>query len=121
MRILLTIVGGLYVLFGLWCTFSPEQTSVALGYRLSGAAWVEYLVVYGGLELGLGTAMVLGARQPTLVPGVFFMSTVFSLCLPVYRFATLLFYPLTPGILAALVVEFVIAASFVIVALRRRP
>jgi hypothetical protein len=45
---------ALYLLFALWCTFGKEQTAKASGYlTLNNAGWSEYLVIYGGLQLGL--------------------------------------------------------------------
>ena len=44
----------IYVLFALWCTIKKEQTSFASGFtKLSKSGWSEYLVIYGGLQLGL--------------------------------------------------------------------
>ena len=44
----------IYVLFALWCSFRKEQTSLASGYlSLDNSGWNEYLVIYGGLQLGL--------------------------------------------------------------------
>lgn len=44
----------IYVLFALWCSFSKKQTAKASGYlTLDNSGWSEYLVIYGGLQLGL--------------------------------------------------------------------
>lgn len=46
--------GLIYLLFALWCTFKKEQTSLASGYsEITNSGWSEYLVIYGGLQLGL--------------------------------------------------------------------
>lgn len=46
---------AIYVLFALWCTFGREQTAQSSGYlSLDNSGWSEYLVIYGGLQLGLG-------------------------------------------------------------------
>lgn len=108
-RIVLTAVGAIYTLLGIWCTISPMQTAQSLGYSLSSAGLIEYVVVYGGLEVGLGLAMVTGARRPRLLPGVFFMTCVFSLVLPLYRSVLLLIHESNPSILAIFGVELVIA------------
>lgn len=56
---------ALYVLFALWCTFRKEQTAEASGYiGLNSSGWSEYLVIYGGLQLGLAGFFVYLATHP---------------------------------------------------------
>ncbi len=44
----------LYLLFSIWCTLRKEQTSLASGFTgIDNSGWSEYLVIYGGLQLGL--------------------------------------------------------------------
>lgn len=44
----------LYLLLSLWCTLRPQATASAVGYRvLSESGQSEYLVIYGGLQLGM--------------------------------------------------------------------
>lgn len=44
----------IYLLFALWCSLRKEQTALASGYQsLDNSGWNEYLVIYGGLQLGL--------------------------------------------------------------------
>lgn len=117
---LLTVIGVIYAGLGLWCTLQPQQTAQALGLTLSDTGLVEYLVVYGGLEIGLGIAMITGARRPHLLPGVFYMTTVFSVILPVFRSVLLLSYPANASHLIILGLELVIAAALLIVAARGR-
>jgi hypothetical protein len=53
-----------YVAFAFWCTLEPLQTSQQLGYlMLSSSGQSEYLVVYGGIELGLGAFFFYCARH----------------------------------------------------------
>jgi hypothetical protein len=55
---------GLYLLFAVWCTFAPAKTSIGLGYELlSRGGRSEYLVIYGGLQLGLALIFWLLARN----------------------------------------------------------
>ncbi len=55
-RVFLTFVGVAYILLGLWCAIMPEQTSNAVGFSLqSGAGDSEFLTVYGGLEIAIGS------------------------------------------------------------------
>jgi hypothetical protein len=45
----------IYVLFAGWCAISPGKTASAIGYaQLDPSGRSEYLVVYGGLQLGIG-------------------------------------------------------------------
>jgi len=52
-------VGAVYVLLGLWCAIQPERTSKTVGFTLQpGSGQSEFLTVYGGLEVGLGIALL---------------------------------------------------------------
>ncbi|HET7842713.1 MAG TPA: DUF4345 domain-containing protein [Xanthomonadales bacterium] len=58
---------GLYLLLSLWCSLRWRDTSRALGFTtLSHSGQSEYLVVYGGLQLGLAIGFFLLARDPAL-------------------------------------------------------
>ena len=49
----------IYLLFVLWCTVKKEQTSLASGFTgINNSGWSEYLVIYGGLQLGLAAFFV---------------------------------------------------------------
>ncbi len=56
--------GALFALFAIWCTLAPARTARALGYAaLDPAGRSEYLVIYGGLQLGLAVAFFLFASN----------------------------------------------------------
>ena len=43
-----------YLLLAVWCVVAPARTAAAVGYTsLSRSGQVEYLTIYGGLQLGL--------------------------------------------------------------------
>ena len=84
-RSVLFIVGVVYSLLGVWCTILPYKTAASLGFNFTGSGIVEYVVVYGGLEFGLGIPMMLAAYNRNLFSGVYFMTIFFSLCLPLFR------------------------------------
>lgn len=90
----------LYVLFAIWCTFAPVQTAQQIGYTsLSRSGMSEYLVVYGGIELGLGALFLHCARSEPR----FGLHLALALYLPIvaYRWATLaLQWPVTVTTLA---------------------
>ncbi|MEP6907924.1 MAG: DUF4345 domain-containing protein [Pseudoxanthomonas sp.] len=57
----------LYALLALWCTLFPHATASAVGYQvLSKSGQSEYLVIYGGLQLGMAFLFAYFAwtRQP---------------------------------------------------------
>jgi hypothetical protein len=54
----------LYVVFAVWCTVAPASTARNIGYTsLSNGGHSEYLVIYGGLQLGLAVIFWLLARD----------------------------------------------------------
>lgn len=54
-KIFLSVVGTAYLVLAIWCMIAPGTTAQAVGFELqSGSGQSEYLVVYGGLQLGLG-------------------------------------------------------------------
>ncbi|MCO6429812.1 MAG: DUF4345 domain-containing protein [Deltaproteobacteria bacterium] len=54
MSVYLWLNAVLYLGLAIWCMVLPERTSAALGYGLTGGSGrSEYLVVYGGLQIGL--------------------------------------------------------------------
>jgi hypothetical protein len=56
---------ALYALFALWCSIAARRTADGLGYlQLSRGGHSEYLVVYGGLQLGLAVVFWLLAQDP---------------------------------------------------------
>ncbi len=59
-RIFLGIVGIAYLGLAIWCSIRPGQTSQSVGFTLTpGSGQSEFLVVYGGLELGLGIVFLI--------------------------------------------------------------
>lgn len=64
-RLFLTLVGLAYGGLALWCVARPQQTSASVGFRLTpGSGESEYLVVYGGLQVGLGLWFLLPWLRP---------------------------------------------------------
>jgi hypothetical protein len=63
-KIYLYINATLYLLFAIWCTLAPSSTARNLGYvTLANAGRSEYLVIYGGLQLGLAMIFFMLARS----------------------------------------------------------
>ena len=80
---------AIYLLFAAWCTFAPVQTAQQVGYAsLSPSGISEYLVVYGGIELGLALLFFHCARSGEERFG---LRLALALYVPIvlYRWATL--------------------------------
>jgi hypothetical protein len=89
---------ALYLAFAIWMTLSPWKTAAAVGYEsLAPNGRSEFLVIYGGLQLGLAAFYaLLGANTSYHRIGI-----LFSLCLyapiVVYRVITLFKFEVTKG------------------------
>lgn len=80
----------LYLLFAIWCTVSWQSTSTRLGYlTLSNGGRSEYLVIYGGLQIGLAILFFLLASNATYFrPGLLISIGLYS-PIVIYRAITL--------------------------------
>lgn len=113
----------LYAVFAAWCTLSPWRTATNIGYlSLSQGGRSEYLVVYGGLQLGLAAIFLLLARGD---PGLVRFGVLASACLyaPIvaYRIVTVArFWPVGPTTLAVGTLEFLLLVAAVLLTLRAR-
>jgi hypothetical protein len=103
MSIYLWLNAALYLGFAAWCTFSPWRTAGNIGYTMmSSGGRSEYLVIYGGLQLGLAAIFALFARGDVQVQR---LGLQLALCLyapiVVYRLVTVAkFWPI-PGLTLA--------------------
>jgi hypothetical protein len=89
MKIYLYFNAVLYVLFAAWCSLSPTNTSNNIGFlSLSSGGKSEYLVVYGGLQLGLAIAFWLLARDPSLWKIGMLLSIALYAPIVLYRIVT---------------------------------
>lgn len=88
----------LYCIFAVWSTVSPWKVAANIGYEtLSASGRSEFLVVYGGLELGLAAMFAYMAATPALQrPGVL-IALFFYVAIVAYRVITVLkFWPVRP-------------------------
>ncbi len=79
----------LYALLAAWCTLMPAQTAAAVGFKLldkSGQS--EYLVIYGGLQLGMAFLFAYFARTGQSRNGLV-LSLAFYVPIVIYRAFTL--------------------------------
>lgn len=80
----------IYVALAVFCTARPTQTAVSIGFtELSKSGRSEYLVVYGGLQLGLGLFYFLLGRDPAYVRLGLLFSLLLYTPMVAYRVATL--------------------------------
>lgn len=104
------MIGCVYVLSAIWCVFQPELAAKGLGLSwIEPHGKVEFLSVYGGLQLGLGVAMIWLSIRPKLLFGGVFFSAVFSSVLAVSRLVHMLMAPMHSMLMALLVLEIAIA------------
>lgn len=88
-RIFLAVVGVAYLLLAVWCSLRPGQTSQSVGFSLTpGSGQSEFLVVYGGLELGLGIAFLLPLYDANWTPFALFTCLIIHACLVLFRTAS---------------------------------
>jgi hypothetical protein len=106
------IVGGVYILSALWCMFQLQISAQSLGLGfMHPFAQVEYFSVYGGLQLGLGIAMIAVSMQSKLLLGGVFFAFVFSFTLALMRLLALFLYEANDLMWGLLVLESLIALS----------
>lgn len=106
---------AMYAVFAVWCTVAPGKTSEAIGFAFTkGGARSEYLVVYGGMELGFAVFFALCALRPAWATGGLVFATCLYAALALYRVASLFIYDgLTPFvyIMCAIEVTFAVIAA----------
>jgi hypothetical protein len=85
-KIFLAVVGAAYILLAVWCAIRPDQTSTSVGFDLKpGAGQSEFLVIYGGLELGLGLAFLLPLLREDYLPFALLLCLIVHACLVLFR------------------------------------
>lgn len=89
---------ALYLVLGVRATLSPQSTSDRLGYlTMSDSGRSEYLVVYGGLQIGLAIMFFLLARSTGALPLAFRLSIGYYAPIVLYRLITALRHWPVPG------------------------
>lgn len=117
--IIFNLIAALYLLSGLWCATQAERSMSFLGYEPSSQFSVgEFITVYGGLQLGIGLAMLIVNWLPQYFGGTLLFAAVFSVVLLLVRIMTLVTYGFFEqgNIMAG--VELFIAVSLVAVFVR---
>jgi hypothetical protein len=107
-------VGILYLLSGLWCALNPQLASDFLGFMATNTGLSEFFSVYGGLQVGLGLAMLIASAKPDYVEASLLFALITSLGLLMFRLIALVKFDATEGIYAMAMLEtvFVIVLGF---------
>ena len=92
-RIFLAVVGLLYLGLAVWCSLAPATTSEKVGFELKpGSGQSEFLVIYGGLELGLALLFLLPLVRPEFLTGSLVACVLIHACLVLFRTISLFLY-----------------------------
>ena len=92
-RYFLAVVGITYLCLAVWCSLQPEQTSQLVGFKLEpGSGQSEFLVVYGGLELGLAGILLLPLIRPKQLESSLLACLIVHACLVLFRSASFFLY-----------------------------
>ncbi|QDU31005.1 hypothetical protein ETAA8_61580 [Anatilimnocola aggregata] len=87
----LALVGVAYIILGVWCTVSPQQTANSIGYSFrNGSGMSEYITVYGGLELGMGLFFLWPLLRHEQSLAVLMACLLVHGCIVLFRVPTLL-------------------------------
>lgn len=107
--------------FAVWCTLYPDRTAAAFGITLDTAgARSEFLVLYGGLQLGLAVFFAASAVSRRRRPAALLLAVCLWPAVAAYRLATVATYPdlgRTTYIVAG--VEAILAAGALAIAFQR--
>jgi hypothetical protein len=98
-------VGILYLLSGLWCALNPQVASEFLGLMPSSIGLSEFFSVYGGLQVGLGLAMLVASAKPSYIEASLLFAFITSLGLLVFRLIALIKFDASEGIYAMAILE----------------
>ncbi len=101
-------IGILYLLSGLWCALNPQVASEFLGYMLTNVGLSEFFAVYGGLQVGLGVAMLVASIKTEYIEASLLFASITSLGLLVFRLIALVRFDASEGIVAMVILEAVI-------------
>ena len=112
MLVLYRAFGVLYLVSGIWCSVQINNASSFLGFSLiSPNGFAEFLSVYGGLQVGLGLAMLTTSFQVKYIEASVYFSAIFSSCLAVFRLISFSIYGVIADFVIMLIIELVIAAG----------
>ena len=92
-KIFLAVVGLMYLGLAVWCSVAPAMTSGKVGFELkSGSGQSEFLVIYGGLELGLSLIFFLPLVRADYLSSSLLACILIHACLVAFRTISFFLY-----------------------------
>ena len=83
----------MYVGLAIWCTLAPTVTSQKVGFDVKpGSGQSEYLVIYGGLELGMALVFLMPLLNSQYLDGSLLACVLIHACLVLFRTASFFVY-----------------------------
>lgn len=108
----LRVVGWLYLLSGGWCAFAPELAAGFLGFSFTGnTGYAEFFAVYGGLQVGLGAAIVMCSLSSRYIEAALYFSAILSSGLLTFRIVGMLLYGFNSELAGMALLETLIAMA----------
>ena len=111
----------LYAFLAAWCTVFPAETAAAVGFQtLTRSGQSEYLVIYGGLQLGMAFlfAYFAWSRQPR---NGLVLALAFYVPIVAYRAITVVaFWPVEPTTLLLALLEWIMLITAAVLWRRSR-
>ena len=107
----LRVVGALYLASGLWCSINPELAAGFLGFTLSPVGLSEFFSVYGGLQVGLGLAMLVTSFNKDYIEASLFFALITSIGLLIFRLISLMSMVVNEGVYAMALLETIIVMA----------
>lgn len=105
----------LYALLAAWCTLMPAETAAAVGFQvMDKSGQSEYLVIYGGLQLGMAFLFAYFARTSQPRNGLV-LALAFYVPIVLYRSITLAsLWPVQPTTVVLAMLEWLLLGSALI-------
>ena len=92
-KIFLAVVGLMYLGLAVWCSVAPAMTSEKVGFDLKpGSGQSEFLVIYGGLELGLALIFLLPLVRSDYLASSLLACVLIHACLVAFRSISFFLY-----------------------------
>ena len=111
----------LYAFLAAWCTVFPAETAAAVGFQtLTRSGQSEYLVIYGGLQLGMAFLFAYFARSKQPRNGLV-LALAFYVPIVAYRAITVVaFWPVEPTTLLLALLEWIMLITAAVLWRRSR-
>ncbi len=92
-KVILALIGAMYIALAVWCSVQPERTSNTVGFQLRpGSGQSEFLTIYGGLELALGLAFLAPLVRQEYLPYSLLLCLIVHASLVAFRSAGFLMF-----------------------------